>query len=189
LPPASSASVWSSRSVRASRCSARSKTSGFPSGREIEIFAREYDVGNHIVFLQDYDMAVATHLVSGCDVWINLPRPPLEASGTSGMKAALNGALNLSILDGWWMEAYDGTNGWGIDGSEPADPELEDERDAAAFYDLAEKEVIPLFFDRDEHGVPRGWVQRMKASLRTVGSQFTATRMVRDYLAGPYRTD
>ncbi|MDP9343290.1 MAG: alpha-glucan family phosphorylase [Actinomycetota bacterium] len=147
------------------------------------------EVGSRVAYVEDYDMAVATHLVSGCDVWINLPRPPLEASGTSGMKAALNGALNLSILDGWWMEAYDGTNGWGIDGSEPADPELEDERDAAAFYDLAEKEVIPLFFDRDEHGVPRGWVQRMKASLRTVGSQFTATRMVRDYLAGPYRTD
>jgi starch phosphorylase len=148
-------------------------------------------VGSRVAYVEDYDMAVATHLVSGCDVWINLPRPPLEASGTSGMKAALNGALNLSILDGWWMEAFDPErpNGWGIDGSDPSDPEREDERDAAAFYDLVEREVIPQFFDRDEHGVPRAWVRHMKASLRTVGSQFTATRMVRDYLAGPYRTD
>jgi starch phosphorylase len=150
-------------------------------------------VGSRVAYVEDYDMTVAAHLVSGCDVWINLPRPPLEASGTSGMKAGLNGALNLSILDGWWAEAFDPQSerpsGWGIDGSEPADPEREDQRDAAAFYDLLEREVIPLFFDRDEHGVPTGWVQRMKASLRTVGSQFTATRMVRDYLAGPYRTD
>ncbi len=157
------------------------------------LFAMKWSgrVGSRVAYVEDYDMAVAAHLVAGCDVWINLPRPPLEASGTSGMKAALNGALNLSILDGWWMEAFDPErpNGWGIDGSDPSDPEREDERDAAAFYDLVEGEVIPLFFDRDEHGVPRGWAQRIKASLKTVGSRFTATRMVRDYLSGPYRTD
>ena len=148
-------------------------------------------VGSRVAYIEDYDMSVAARLVSGCDVWINLPRPPLEASGTSGMKAALNGALNLSILDGWWEEAHEpgDTNGWGIDGSPPSDPEREDERDAAAFYDIVQNEVIGLFFDRDEHGVPRGWVRRMKASLRTVGSRFTATRMMSDYLAGPYRTD
>ena len=148
-------------------------------------------VGSRVAYVEDYDMAVAAHLVSGCDVWINLPRPPLEASGTSGMKAALNGALNLSILDGWWMEAWDGHdgNGWGIDGSDPTDPEGEDQHDAAAFYDLVEREVIPLYFDRDENGVPTRWVQHIKASLKAVGSRFTATRMVSDYLAGPYRPD
>jgi len=146
-------------------------------------------VSSRVAYIEDYDMSVAAHLVSGCDVWVNLPKPPLEASGTSGMKAALNGALNLSILDGWWAEAYDpeDPNGWGIEGAQSTDPEGDDRMDAAAFYDLVQGEVIPTFFQRDEHDVPREWVRHMKSSLRRVGSQFTATRMVRDYLAAPYR--
>ncbi len=145
-------------------------------------------VAERVVFLEDYDMGIAAKMVAGCDVWVNLPRPPLEASGTSGMKAAFNGTLNLSVLDGWWAEAYDGENGWGIDGAEDPDHGAKDARDAAAFYDLMEKEVIPLFYDRDEKGVPRGWVKRMKASIRTVAPRFCATRMVDDYVRNIYRT-
>lgn len=138
-------------------------------------------VAGRVVFLEDYDMGTASILVSGCDVWGNLPRPPLEASGTSGMKAAFNGTLNLSVLDGWWAEAYDGSNGWGIDGSEDSNADAKDQRDATAFYDLLENEVIPLFYDRDSHGIPRGWVKRMKASIRTIAPRFCATRMVDEY--------
>jgi starch phosphorylase len=143
-------------------------------------------VAGRVVFLEDYDMGVASKMVAGCDVWINLPRPPLEASGTSGMKAAFNGTLNLSVLDGWWAEAYDGENGWGIDGTEDPDHGAKDGRDAAAFYDLMEKEVIPLFYDRDEKGIPHGWVKRMKASIRTVAPRFCATRMLDEYVRRIY---
>jgi starch phosphorylase len=144
-------------------------------------------VGERIAYLHDYDMEIARHLVAGCDVWVNLPRPPLEASGTSGMKAALNGALNLSILDGWWTEAYDGTNGWAIDGEIDAHHDAQDDRDAAALLDLIEQEIAPLFYERDADGVPRGWVKRVKSSLRTVGLRFSADRMLRDYVMQVYR--
>jgi len=146
-------------------------------------------VAGRVVFIEDYNMGIATKMVAGCDVWINLPRPPLEASGTSGMKAAFNGTLNLSVLDGWWAEAFDGKNGWGIDGTEDPDHGAKDARDAAAFYELLEKEVIPLFYDRDAAGIPRGWVQRMKASIRTIGPRFCATRMLDEYVRRIYRTD
>ena len=145
-------------------------------------------VAGRIAFIEDYDLGVAQRMVSGSDVWINLPRPPLEASGTSGMKAAFNGTLNLSVLDGWWAEAYDETNGWGIDGTEDADHGAKDARDAAAFYDILEHQVIPLFYERDEKGIPRGWVKRMKASIRTCALQFSAARMVDDYVRTIYRT-
>lgn len=144
-------------------------------------------VGGRVAFLEDYDMGMASLLVAGCDVWINLPRPPQEASGTSGMKAAFNGTLNLSVLDGWWAEAFDGSNGWGIDGTEDPDEKAKDERDARAFYDLLEHEVIPLFYDRDSNGVPRGWVKRMKACIRTIGPRFCATRMVNEYIHNIYK--
>ncbi|MBZ0252363.1 MAG: glycogen/starch/alpha-glucan phosphorylase, partial [Candidatus Methylomirabilis sp.] len=134
----------------------------------------------------DYDLGVAGPLIAGCDVWINLPRPPQEASGTSGMKAALCGALNLSVLDGWWAEAYDGENGWAIDGAEDADAEAKDARDAAAAYDLLEKEVTTLFYDRDADGVPRRWIAKVKRSLRTLGPRFCAARMVGDYRRSIY---
>lgn len=144
-------------------------------------------VASRVAYLEDYDIAMAARLVSGCDVWVNLPRRPLEASGTSGMKAALNGGLNLSVLDGWWAEAYDGVNGWAVDGSESQDPSEQDGADSTAFYDLLEREVLPLFYDRDETGIPRGWVRRVKTSLRTAGSTFTTARTLGEYVERVYR--
>ena len=137
-------------------------------------------------FLEDYDMALASLLVSGCDVWINLPRPPQEASGTSGMKAAMNGGLNLSVLDGWWCEAYDGDNGWAIEGDVDPDEAAQDARHARALFDLLEQQVIPTFNDRDERGIPTRWVQLVKHSLTTIGPRFSATRMLREYATRIY---
>ena len=148
---------------------------------------RANSLGARVAFLENYDLSVAAPVVAGCDVWVNVPRPPLEASGTSGMKAAANGGLNLSVLDGWWWEAYDGENGWAIDGDEDADEEAQDARHAEALYDLLEGEVIPLFYDRDEQGLPRRWLARVKASLRTNGPGFCAARMVDDYARTIYR--
>ncbi|HQR23746.1 MAG TPA: alpha-glucan family phosphorylase [Steroidobacteraceae bacterium] len=143
-------------------------------------------IGGRVAFLEDYHVGLASILTSGCGVWINLPRPPLEASGTSGIKAAFNGVLNLSVLDGWWAEAYDGSNGWAIDGGEDADTAAKDARDAAALFDLLEREVIPMYYDRDASGVPHAWVARIKASLRTIGPRFCATRMLDEYARGIY---
>jgi glycogen phosphorylase len=124
----------------------------------VRIFDLKSDprAGERVAFLEDYDIGLASILTAGCDLWVNLPRPPLEASGTSGMKAAINGTLNLSVLDGWWEEAYDGTNGWGIAGTEDHDHAAQDARDGSALYELLEQEVIPLFYDRDASGIPRG---------------------------------
>jgi len=143
-------------------------------------------VAEHIVILEDYDLDVAGHLVSGCDVWLNLPRRPMEASGTSGMKATFNGGLQLSVLDGWWAEAYDGENGWAIPGDEDDDPDLVDARDAQRLYDLLEQAVIPLFYDRDEHGVPQRWCEMIKRALVTCAPRFSATRMIDEYVAKIY---
>jgi starch phosphorylase len=155
--------------------------------RELLALRHQPNVASHIVFLEDYDMHMAPRLVAGVDLWLNLPRPPLEASGTSGMKAALNGGLNVSVLDGWWAEAYDGSNGWGVDGAVEEDVDAQDDRHAAATLELIEKEVVPLFYDCDDDGVPRGWVRRVKASIRTAGLGFTAQRMVGDYARSAYR--
>ena len=144
------------------------------------------NAGERVAFIDNYDLGVATRLVAGCDLWVNLPRPPLEASGTSGMKVVLNGGLNLSVLDGWWAEASDGENGWSIAGDAVVDPHVQDARDAAAFYDLLQHDVAPLFYDRGEDGVPHGWVRRIKRSLRTNAPRFSATRMVRDYVEDVY---
>jgi len=144
------------------------------------------EVGNKVVFLEDYDLASASTVVAGCDVWLNLPRPPFEASGTSGMKAALNGCLNLSVLDGWWMEAYDGSNGWAIDGSVDPDESAKDDRDAWALYDLLDREVKPLYYERDARGVPTAWLGRVRSSLRTLGPRYSATRMLHDYVEQIY---
>jgi len=142
----------------------------------------------HVVFLEDYDLGTAAQLVAGCDLWVNLPRPPLEASGTSGMKAGLNGSINLSVLDGFWAEAFEeGQNGWAI-ASEGADEGAQDARDAAALYGLLENEVVPAFYDRDAQGIPRAWIRRMRASLRTMATRFSARRMLRDYVERVYRT-
>lgn len=151
-------------------------------------------VGERIAYLHDYDMQLAHHLVAGCDVWVNLPRPPLEASGTSGMKAALNGGLNLSVLDGWWAEAYDGSNGWAIDGRIDEDHEAQDRRHASSLLDLLEGEVVPLFHvplfhERDAEGIPRGWMERVRASIRTAGLRFTARRMLDEYVSRVYLAD
>lgn len=148
-------------------------------------------VASRVAYLEDYDHSMAARLVAGCDVWVNLPRPPLEASGTSGMKAALNGGLHLSVLDGWWEEAFDGRNGWGI-GAESAGEsrlaaEAQDARDASTLYTLLESEVVPAFYERDDAGVPRAWVRRIKHSLRSIGPRFNAGRMLRDYSEMVYR--
>jgi glycogen phosphorylase len=144
-------------------------------------------VGEHVVFLDDYDLASGQALVRGCDVWLNLPRPPLEASGTSGMKSVFNGGLQLSVLDGWWAEAYDGSNGWAISGEVDADHHAQDERDAAAFHGLLDEQVLPAFYDRDAAGLPPRWIELMRASLRTLGPLFCASRMLAQYVDGPYR--
>jgi starch phosphorylase len=147
---------------------------------------RERGLAQRIVFVEDYDLDVAQRLVAGCDVWVNLPRKPMEASGTSGMKATFNGALQLSVLDGWWAEAYDGLNGWAVSGDEGPDDATADARDAGLFYDLLEHEVIPLFHDRDEHGTPGPWCERIKHALVTCAPRFCATRMVDDYVERIY---
>jgi glycogen phosphorylase len=142
-------------------------------------------LAERMVVLEDYDLTIGRQLVSGCDVWINLPRRPMEASGTSGMKTVLNGALQLSVLDGWWAEAYDGGNGWGIDGAD-ASPEEADARDAKQFYDLLEREVVPLFHAVGDDGIPHGWCAMVKKSILTCASRFTASRMLNDYVATVY---
>ena len=154
-----------------------------------EIFTLKHDpvVGRRVVFLEDYDVSMAQVLVAGCDVWVNLPRPPQEACGTSGMKAALNGGLNLAVLDGWWAEACDGANGWAIRSPEGLDERAQDARDAGDLYDLLECEIVPLFHARDEGGIPRAWVARVRASLRTIGPRFCAARMLDDYATGVWR--
>jgi starch phosphorylase len=143
-------------------------------------------LADRVVIVEDYDLDVAAHFVSGCDVWINLPRRPMEASGTSGMKATFNGAIQLSVLDGWWDEGYDGENGWAIPGEEDDDLELVDDRDGEAFYDLLEHEVIPLFYERDANGVPQRWCDLIKRALLTCAPAFSATRMLDDYVERIY---
>jgi len=140
-----------------------------------------------IVFIEDYDINVCRHMIQGVDVWLNNPRRPEEASGTSGQKALLNGALNLSILDGWWAEAYDGTNGFAIGrGASHSNPAITDARDAEALYEVLEKEVIPLYYDRDADGLPHGWIKRMKNSISSLAWRFSAHRMVANYVLHAY---
>jgi glycogen phosphorylase len=144
-------------------------------------------VAGRAAFLEDYDIPLAGQLVAGCDIWVNVPRPPLEASGTSGMKSCLGGGLQLSVLDGWWAEAYDGRNGWAIDGELDDDHSAQDLRHSSAMFDLLEQEVVPMFHDRDANGVPERWVTMIRRSLVTNGPRFSATRMMRDYLDQVYR--
>ena len=149
--------------------------------RELYRFKDVPEVAEQVVFLHEYDLAMAARLVRGCDLWLNFPRPPLEASGTSGMKAVINGGLNLSVLDGWWAEAYDGFNGWALSGDVDPDPSVQDARDAGALYDLFEHEVAPAFCDGDADGVRGAWVERVRASMRTLAPAFCAGRMHDDY--------
>ena len=153
------------------------------------IYRRALDprFGGRIAFVEDYDLHVAHYLVQGCDVWLNNPRKPLEASGTSGMKAAANGVLNVSIGDGWWPEGFVGGNGWLIDpGVEHADHAAQDAADADALYRLLENEVVPAFYDRDAREVPQRWVQMVKQSIRTVAPRFCTRRMLKEYVERMY---
>ena len=150
-------------------------------------FADRPEVRHRIVFLPDYDMAMARTLVQGCDVWLNNPLRPLEACGTSGMKAALNGGLNLSVLDGWWDEWFDGQNGWAIPSADGvADPSRRDELEASALYDLISKSVAPLFYDTSSGGLPGRWLEMVSHTLRGLGPRALATRMVRQYVTELY---
>lgn len=155
--------------------------------QELVRFTDGRDVRHRVVFLPDYDMEMAATLYPGCDVWLNNPIRPLEASGTSGMKAALNGALNLSIMDGWWDEWFDGENGWAIpsaDGVE--DPERRDDLEAAALYDLLAHSVAPTFYERDDRGIPPKWLEMVRHTLQSLGPKVLATRMVREYVTRLY---
>jgi len=147
------------------------------------------DLQGHLVFLENYDMHVARQMVSGCDVWLNTPRRPLEASGTSGMKAGCHGCLNFSILDGWWREGYDGTNGFAIgEDSHSESVEEQDRIDSASLFKTLTTEVVPLFFQRDAQGIPRQWIQRIRRAMSTLVPQFTTDRMVREYAQKFYVT-
>jgi len=137
--------------------------------------ASDPSLGGRIAFVENYNEQLAQYLVHGVDLWLNNPIPPLEASGTSGMKAALNAVPQLSILDGWWIEGYNGKNGWAVEGTGS------DEKDAAAMYDLLEKEIIPLYYNQDEDGVPHDWVKVMKEAIKSTGPRFSARRMVKEY--------
>jgi starch phosphorylase len=140
-----------------------------------------------VVFVEDYDINVGRHLVQGVDVWLNNPRRPLEASGTSGEKVVLNGGLNLSILDGWWAEAYDGFNGFAIGmGETHTSIETHDAHDLQGLMAALGNEVIPLYYKRDQDGLPRGWIKRMKRAIRTMGWRFSSDRMVKDYVLKSY---
>ena len=150
--------------------------------QQIAEMMRDSNFANKLVFIEDYDINVGRYLVQGVDVWLNNPRRPLEASGTSGQKVVLNGGLNLSVLDGWWAEAYDGRNGFAIGtGSIHANMDVHDSRDGADLYRVLRDELIPLFYERDRDGLPRGWIKRMKRTIRTLGWRFNADRMVMDY--------
>ncbi len=155
--------------------------------QEIVRFADDPEVRHRIVFLPNYDIAMALPLYPGCDVWLNNPLRPYEACGTSGMKAALNGGLNLSILDGWWDEWYDGNNGWAIPSADGVDgPDRRDDLEAAALYDRIENEVAPRFYDLDAEGVPTRWLEMVRHTLKSLGPKVLATRMVRDYVRQLY---
>jgi len=150
-------------------------------------FASDPAFGGRVAFVDDYDLHVAHYLVQGCDVWLNTPRKPLEASGTSGMKASMNGTVNVSIGDGWWAEGYNGSNGFLIDpGIETGDQDAMDAADAGALYRLLEEQIVPAYYERDEQDVPRRWVGLIKEAIRTVGPRFCTRRMVKEYVEKMY---
>jgi starch phosphorylase len=143
--------------------------------------------GGRIAFVDDYDLHVAHFLVQGCDIWLNTPRKPLEASGTSGMKASMNGTLHMSIADGWWAEGHTGTNGWVIDGADESTPPDEiDAVDAAALYRVLENDVVPAFYERDARGLPKRWIALVKQAIFTVTPRFSSRRMLKEYATRAY---
>ena len=154
---------------------------------EINHVCRRPEFRRRMVFIEDYDVNVARYLVQGVDVWLNNPRRPLEASGTSGMKVCINGGINLSILDGWWVEGYTGDNGWAIGaGEEYTDLTYQDDIESRSIYDLLEQEIVPLFYNRSTDGLPRGWLKTMKRAMSTVCPMFNTSRMVQEYMEKCY---
>jgi len=150
-------------------------------------FVRRSEIRPHVAFLADYDMSLAEHLVQGVDLWINTPRRPWEACGTSGMKATVNGVLHLSVRDGWWYEGYNGVNGWVMgDEVEAHYPREEDKSDAEALYRLLEEEITPLYYQRDRNGVPHGWVHMVKEAIGSIVPRFCARRMLKEYIEQMY---
>jgi starch phosphorylase len=136
-----------------------------------------------VLFVENYDMRIARFLVQGVDLWLNTPRQPQEASGTSGMKVALNGGLNCSVLDGWWCEGFDPAHGWAIGAeTDEADPEARDAQDSEALYRLLEREIVPCFYRRNEAGLPLDWIARMKLAIAGLSPRFCSQRMVREYV-------
>jgi glycogen phosphorylase len=168
----------------------KSHPADFPSKQllhHVYTLATDHEFQGRIAFVEDYDMHMARYLTQGVDVWLNTPRRLKEASGTSGMKAAVNGVLHLSVRDGWWYEGYNGTNGWAIgDEVEAYDPEEEDKSDAAALYRLLEEEIIPLYYQRDRNGVPHGWVHMVKEAIDSIVPRFCTRRMLKEYVEQMY---
>jgi starch phosphorylase len=168
----------------------KSDPSDFPSKHlvnKVFTLAIDREFQGRIAFVEDYDMHIAHYLVQGVDVWLNNPRRLQEACGTSGMKAALNGVLHLSVHDGWWYEGYNGANGWVIGDDAPTpNPEEEDRADAEALYRLLEEEIVPLYYDRDRNGVPHGWIGMMKESISSTVPRFSARRMLKEYTERMY---
>jgi len=155
--------------------------------RKIANLRHDERLAGRIVFVEDYDINVCRHLIQGVDVWLNNPRRPLEASGTSGQKVVLNGGLNCSILDGWWAEAYDGQNGFAIgSGQSHSNDDITNARDAESLYRVLEEEVVPLFYDRDSDGLPHQWIRRMINSIGSLAWRFSSHRMVMDYTRNCY---
>jgi len=154
--------------------------------QEVYRAVKKAETGGRLVFLEDYDMNVARYLVQGVDIWLNTPRRPNEASGTSGMKAAMNGALNFSVLDGWWREAYNGHNGWAIGDDLAPDTESQDENDIKSLYATLENEIIPLYYERNAQNIPVQWIKMIKNNLRTITPQFSMRRMVKEYAENLY---
>jgi len=154
--------------------------------QQVYNLAKHNRLGGRVAFIEDYDMHAGRYFKQGVDIWLNTPRRPREASGTSGMKAALNGVPNLSILDGWWAEGYNGANGWAIDGQQFDDHEEQDAYDAESIYRLLEEEIVPLFYKRDRDDTPRGWVEVMREAIRSAAPQYNTRRMLKEYTTGLY---
>jgi len=159
--------------------------------QEVYRSVKKAEAGGRLVFLEDYDMNLARYLVQGVDVWLNTPRRPNEASGTSGQKAAMNGVLNFSVLDGWWREGYNGENGWTIgDDIEYESQDIQDEAHARHLYNVLENDIIPLYYhERSADNLPSDWIAKMKESIRTLSPRFSIRRMVKDYTDRMYFPD
>jgi starch phosphorylase len=152
--------------------------------RHVYQYSQQDGLRGRILFMEEYNIFTARHLVAGVDVWLNNPRRPLEASGTSGMKASLNGIPTASILDGWWIEGYNGKDGWAIQSADARQmsQDEQDAADSAAVYETFEQKIVPLFYQRDERGIPRGWIAVMREAIKAVAPQFSTRRMVKEYV-------